>query len=132
MHSHAPGQVLNDHVITGNTISDNGTDADLGASLPAMGISISSAVVKVTGIVISENVFKGQGMDIAMNVTDPASAITAHLNSFFGQVGVANLGAGSISATVNWWKCSKGPGANGCSSASGNGVTTAPWLTRPF
>ena len=132
MHSHAPGQVLNDHIITGNQISGNGTDGDLGASLPPMGISLSSAVVPVTGIVISQNVFKGQGMDIAVNVTNGMSAIDAHFNSFFGAVGVGNLGAGSISATSNWWKCSKGPGANGCSATSGTNITVNPWLTNPF
>ena len=132
MHSHAPGQVLDDNVITRNRISGNGTDGDLGPSLPAMGISISSAVVPVKGIVISQNVFKGEGMDIAVNVSSDASALSAHFNSFFGAIGVGNLGAGSISATANWWKCSKGPGANGCSATSGSNITTDPWLTSPF
>jgi nitrous oxidase accessory protein NosD len=132
MHSHAPGQVLDDNIITRNWISGNGTDGDLGPSLPAMGISISSAVVPVKGTVISQNVFKGEGMDIAVNVSNGASAISAHFNSFFGAIGVGNLGAGSISATANWWKCSKGPGANGCSATSGSNITTDPWLTSPF
>jgi parallel beta-helix repeat protein len=132
MHSHAPGQVLNDHVITGNQISGNGADGDLGPSLPPMGISISSAVVPVTGIVIAQNEFKGEDMDIAVNATNAASAISAHFNSFVGEVGVGSLGSGSISATSNWWKCSRGPGANGCSTAFGSDITTDPWLTRPF
>ena len=132
MHSHAPGQVLDDDVITGNPISGNGTDGDLGPSLPTMGISISSAVVPVTGIVIAENEFKGEGMDIAVNVSNAASALSVHFNSFFGEVGVGNLGAGSISATSNWWKCSKGPGASGCSTASGSNITADPWFTSPF
>jgi parallel beta-helix repeat protein len=131
IHSHAPSQMLNDNIITGNQISGNGTDGDLGASLPPMGISISSAVVPVTGTVISQNVFKGEGMDIAVNVSDQASIIDAHFNSFFGEVGVGNLGAGSISATSNWWKCPRGPGANGCSATLGNNITTNPWLTTP-
>jgi len=132
MHSHAPGQSLNDNVITGNRISGNGSDGDLGDSLPTMGIAIQSAVVPVTGIVISQNIIQGEGMDIAMNVTNGASAIDAHFNSFLGAIGVGNLGAGSISATGNWWKCSKGPGANGCSTTQGSQITTDPWLTSPF
>ncbi len=132
MHSHAPGQSLDDNVIFANRISGNGTDGDLGSSLPTMGISISSAVVAVKGVVISQNVFKDEGIDVAINLADPTSAIDAHFNSFFGPVGVDNLGEGSVSATSNWWKCPKGPGANGCSTVEGNDVAVDPWLARPF
>jgi parallel beta-helix repeat protein len=132
LHSHAPGQDLNDNVIFDNQISDNGTDGDLGSSLPAMGISISSAYVPVTGVVIAENVFKREGIDIAVNVLVGGSAIDAHFNSFFGRVGVDNMGEGDVSATSNWWKCPKGPGGHGCSTAEGSDVTTDPWLVRPF
>ncbi len=135
MHSHAPGQVLKDHIITGNQFSGNGADGDLGSSLPTMGISITNYPLvptdPITGIVISQNVFKDEGLDIAVNTTN-GSSVDAHFNSFFGAVGVGNLGAGSISATANWWKCSKGPGANGCSATSGSNITTDPWLTSPF
>ena len=31
----------------------------------------------------------------------------------------------------NWWKCSGGPTANGCSTFAGSGVQFAPWLTKP-
>jgi hypothetical protein len=54
LHSHAPLQMLNDNVIVGNRISGNGTDGDLGSGLPPMGISISSAVVAVTGTVMPQ------------------------------------------------------------------------------
>jgi hypothetical protein len=59
----------------------------------------------------------------------------AHLNSLKGDVGVANYGAASISATANWWGCPKGPGARGCSTivnADGGSVTVDPWLTKPL
>jgi len=130
MHTHAPFQSLNDHLIVGNQISGNGPDPDPGTTVPT-GISISSPVVPVTGIVIIQNVFKNEGIDIGVNVA-PDSSIQAHFNSLFGPVGIDNLGAGSISATSNWWKCSGGPGANGCSTAAGSGISTVPWLMRPF
>ena len=130
MHTHAPFQSLNDHLIVGNQISGNGPDGDPGTTVPT-GISIFSPVVPLTGIVIAQNVFKGEGIDIGMNVV-PGSSVDAHFNSFFGDVGIDNIGAGTISATANWWKCSGGPGANGCSTVTGSGVTTNPWLTRPY
>ncbi len=131
MHTHGPFQSLNDHLIIGNQISGNGPDGDVPTTVPT-GISIFSPVVPLTGIVIVQNVFKREGIDISINTTNGASAIDAHLNSFLGDVGIDNIGAGSISATANWWKCSRGPGASGCSTVTGSGVTTTPWLRRPF
>jgi hypothetical protein len=58
--------------------------------------------------------------------------VTTHFNSFFGDVGIDNINAGTINATENWWKCHAGPGADGCSTVTGNGITTAPWLVRPY
>lgn len=128
-HTHAPFQSLNDHQVTGNEISDNGPDGDPGTTVPT-GISIFSPVVPVTGIVIANNVIKREGIDIGINVV-PGSMIAAHLNSFFGDIGIDNLGAGAVSATANWWKCSRGPGAPGCSTVVGSGITVDPWLPRP-
>jgi parallel beta-helix repeat protein len=130
LHTHAPFQSLNDHLIMGNQISGNGPDGDPGTTVPT-GISIFSPVVPLTGIVIAQNVLKREGIDIGINVV-AGSTITAHFNSFFGDVGIDNIGSGTISATANWWKCPGGPGANGCSTVTGSGVTTAPWLTRPY
>jgi parallel beta-helix repeat protein len=129
MHTHAPFQSLNGHLIAGNTISGNGPDGDPGTTVPT-GISIFSPVVPVEGIVIAGNDFKREGIDIAANVV-AGSSVSAHLNSFSGDVGVDNLVAGSISATLNWWKCSGGPGAPGCSTVAGSGVTWTPWLRNP-
>jgi parallel beta-helix repeat protein len=130
LHTHAPFQSLNDHLIMGNQISGNGPDGDPGTTVPT-GISIFSPVVPLTGIVIAQNVFKREGIDIGINVV-AGSTITAHFNSFFGDVGIDNIGSGTISATANWWKCPGGPGANGCSTVTGTGITTAPWLMRPY
>ncbi len=130
LHTHAPFQSLNDHQIIGNQIADNGPDGDPGTTVPT-GISVFSPVVPLTGIVIAQNVIKREGIDIGINVV-PGSTVTAHLNSFFGDIGIDNLAAGTISATLNWWKCSKGPGANGCSTAAGSGITTSPWLSQPY
>jgi parallel beta-helix repeat protein len=130
LHTHAPFQSLNDHLIMGNQISGNGPDGDPGTTVPT-GISIFSPVVPLTGIVIAQNVFKREGIDIGINVV-AGSTITAHFNSFFGDVGIDNISGGTITATANWWKCPGGPGANGCSTVTGTGITTAPWLMRPY
>jgi parallel beta-helix repeat protein len=130
LHTHAPFQSLNDHLIMGNQIFGNGPDGDPGTTVPT-GISIFSPVVPLTGIVIAQNVFKREGIDIGINVV-AGSTITAHFNSFFGDVGIDNIASGLISATANWWKCPGGPGANGCSTVTGTGITTGPWLTRPY
>jgi hypothetical protein len=130
LHAHSPFQSLNDHVIVGNQISANGPDGDPGTTVPT-GISIFSGVVPLTGIVIAQNVFKREGIDIVMNAV-AGTSVAAHFNSFFGDVGVDNIGAGTISATYNWWKCAGGPGANGCSAVQGSGVTTDPWLRHPY
>jgi parallel beta-helix repeat protein len=130
LHTHAPFQSLNDHLIMGNQIFANGPDGDPGTTVPT-GISIFSPVVPLTGIVIAQNVFKREGIDIGINVV-AGSTITAHFNSFFGDVGIDNIASGTISATANWWKCPGGPGANGCSTVTGTGITTGPWLMRPY
>jgi len=137
IHSHAPFQTNNDHHIVGNTIADNGPDGDPGTTVPT-GISISSDTAgngpAITGIVISQNVFQREDIDIAVN-TPAQSSMEAHLNSLTGGVGVANYGAANISATANWWGCSKGPGAHGCSTidnTDGGTIVVTPWLMRPF
>jgi len=132
LHSHAPNQINRDHIIVGNTISGNGPDSDPGTVLPA-GITIfgddAAGAAPVTGVVISQNVIKDEGIDIAVKT---AGSVDAHFNSLFGDIGISNLGAGLVNATENWWKCSGGPEANGCSTVVGGSVQTSPWLTKPF
>jgi hypothetical protein len=131
IHAHSPNQSLGHHQIVGNQISGNGPDGDVGTTDPT-GISLSSEGPPLIGIVISQNIIQQEGVDIAMKTTNASSNVDAHFNSFLGDVGVDNLGAGTISATGNWWKCSGGPGANGCSTVIGPGVTVTPSLSKPF
>ena len=131
IHAHSPFQSLGDHQIIGNTISSNGPDGDPGTTVPT-GISLSSEGPPLTGIVIARNVITNETIDIVMNTGDASSNVEAHFNSLLGSVGVSNLGAGTISATGNWWKCSRGPGANGCSTVNGANVTVTPSLSKPF
>ncbi len=132
MHSHFSSQVLNDNLIVGNQISGNGPDSDPGTTVPT-GIVVFSddtgGADPITGTVISQNVIKGEGINIAVKTP---GAVDAHFNSLFGRTGINNLGNGTVNATQNWWKCSGGPDANGCSDAVGPGVMTTPWLTGPF
>ncbi|MCC6363774.1 MAG: hypothetical protein IT165_09625 [Bryobacterales bacterium] len=128
MHSHSPLQNLNDNLIVGNQISVNGPDSDPGLTVPT-GIDVfadeAHGASPITGTVITQNIFKNEAIDIAVATT---GGVTARFNSFFDAVGVNNLSTGSVDATLNWWKCSGGPGANGCSTATGTGIQTAPWL----
>jgi parallel beta-helix repeat protein len=132
MHSHSPFQVLNDNLIVANVISGNGPDGDPGTIVPA-GIVVfsdsSGGAAPISGTVISQNVIKNEGIDIAVKT---AGSVEVHFNSLFGDTGISNMGTGAVNATLNWWKCSGGPGANGCSNISGAGVTAVPWLTSPF
>jgi len=132
MHSHGPFQALNDNQIIANVISGNGPDGDPGTVVPA-GIVVfgddANHAPPITGTVISQNVIKDEGIDVAVKT---AGSVDVHFNSLFGDTGISNLGSGSVNATLNWWKCSGGPGANGCSAIVGAGVVSAPWLTSPF
>ena len=132
MHSHSPLQNLNDNLIAGNQISGNGPDGDPGTTVPT-GIDVfadeAAGAAPITGTVITQNIFKGEGIDLAVATS---GGITVRFNSFFDYVGIVNLGTGAVDATLNWWKCSGGPSANGCLTVAGLGVRTTPWLTNPF
>jgi nitrous oxidase accessory protein NosD len=135
MHNHAsapapaPGVNLNDNVIVGNHIHGNAGDP-VDATPGPTGINIYSTAI-VTGLVIAQNDFEDETADIAFNA--PAgSTINAHFNNFGGhETGIDNLGAGTVSATQNWWDCPAGPSAK-CSTTAGPGITTTPWLTQSF
>ena len=138
LHAHSPFQSLSGHQIIGNQLSGNGPDSDPGTTTPT-GISLYSrdetgmgVAAPLTGIVIAQNVITHEDIDIVMNAENGSSDVAVHFNSLPKRVGIENVDAGTISATANWWGCPKGPGANGCSSVLGSGVTTDPFLTQPI
>jgi parallel beta-helix repeat protein len=129
MHGHAPAQDMTNNTIVGNYIAGNGADTDDAFTPGPTGINVFG-VSPASGTVISNNVIKDESVDIAVNTPD---LVIAHLNNLQGKgMGVLNLGIGTADATENWWGCSGGPGANGCSTAIGTGVNLSPWLTTPF
>lgn len=128
LHTAAKGQNLNDNLVAGNEISGNGTDTADAATPGPTGINVFGATA-IAGTIIVQNVVKGEQIDIAVN---NGGAVDAHLNNLLGKkTGVDNLGSGTVNATLNWWGCSKGPGAAGCSKVAGTGVTSTPFVTRP-
>jgi parallel beta-helix repeat protein len=145
MHNHAapgvngvpaglPAPIFNDNVILGNDISANSQDSEDASTGGPTGINIFS-LAPMTGTMISQNVITQQSFDIVINVpaTDNVPAVQIHLNDIGGdQVGVQNAGAGQVDATQNWWGCSDGPNANGCTTISGTGVLFTPWLRKPL
>jgi parallel beta-helix repeat protein len=131
MHNHAsapapaPGINLNDNVIVGNHIHGNAADTADAFTPGSTGINIYSTA-PVTGIVISNNDFTDEAINIAFKV--PAGNLDVHFNDFNAKgIGIDNLGGGTISATANWWNCASGPSAS-CSSVAGSGVTAVPAL----
>jgi hypothetical protein len=144
MHNHAapgvngvpgflPPPVFDDNVILGNDISANSQDFEDAATAGPTGINIFS-LAPMTGTIISQNVIHQEALDIVVNIPAKGNvpAVQIHLNNLPGQVGLQNVGSAQVDATQNWWGCSAGPGAKGCSTVSGTGVLFIPWLTTPF
>ena len=135
LHNHAvapmntPAVNLNDNVIAGNHISGNGSDTDDAATPGPTGINVFG-LAPITGTIISENVIDDEAVDIATNT--PAQ-VNVHLNDLLdGNLGVDNIGAGTVDARENWWGCAGGPGNEECSAVKGPGVFFTPWLTQPI
>lgn len=139
VHNHAPTNNINlsDNVITGNYIASNGPDTDVettpSTAVPT-GISLLGTSA-VSGTLITLNQIENESIDIAVNnAGSPSAVVVTHLNNLVGRnaIGVANLGAGPIDATENWWGCPSGPGTRGCTTISGSNVTSTPFLTQPL
>jgi parallel beta-helix repeat protein len=146
MHAHRAGAMLIGNLVTGNYIAGNGADvADTTTNGASTGIIIHAGASgePLTGNTVIGNVIEQESIDVAVNTS---AQINIHLNSLAGgAVGVANLGGGTVDATMNWWRCPGGPPpplviassktttagqTQGCSTFQGN-VTYAPWLTQP-
>jgi parallel beta-helix repeat protein len=130
LHTASTGQNVDDNVIVGNYIAGNGADTEDAATPGSTGINVFG-VAPIIGTVIADNVIKDEQVDIAVNTVSPA-VVDVHLNDLLGkQIGVDNLGTGTVNATENWWGCAKGPGFPGCTSVSGSNVVSTPFLTHP-
>ena len=133
MHNHAapagaPPVDLDNNVIIGNTISQNGADVEDTATSGPTGINIHS-LAPVNGTVISQNLISQE--TIAVAFTAPGGEVSAALNNFTAVTGVFNGGGGAVDATENWWGCLGGPQSPACATFGGS-VAFAPWLTGPF
>jgi parallel beta-helix repeat protein len=145
IHSHKgpanghPADNMSGNSITNNTISGNGHDTADAATPGTAGINISSGDggSPITGITVTMNTINDEDVDIGVN-TDVE--VDLHQNNLLGgNIGVANdctLDKASctgvnIDATENYWGCSTGPGTSGCSTTSGTGITSTPFLTSP-
>ncbi|HEX4067761.1 MAG TPA: right-handed parallel beta-helix repeat-containing protein [Acidobacteriaceae bacterium] len=143
MHSHVgpafglPSDDMNGNIIVGNYVFGNGQDVGDTATPGTVGIQISSGGggTPIEGTIVAANVIWDEDYDVAV---DTPGKVTIELNDLFPsgmKVGVGNICAydmapctGSADASQNYWGCKGGPGAPGCSTATGPSVQTFPWL----
>jgi len=119
---------LDDNVIVGNTISQNGADVEDTATSGTAGINIHS-LAPVNGTVVSQNLISQEAIGLAF--TAPSGGVSATLNNFTAVTGIFNGGGGTVNGVENWWGCLGGPQSPACANTSG-AVVSAPWLTGPF
>jgi parallel beta-helix repeat protein len=111
MNAHIPGQNLNDNVLVGNTIVNNGPDSEDAATPGPTGINMFAAGA-VTGTIVSGNFIQGEEVSVVTNTTARSQV---HLNSLLGLESVWTIwGKASVNATQNWWGCESGPRRQGC------------------
>ncbi len=123
MHNHAappgaPAANLDDNVIVGNTISQDGADVEDTATAGTAGINIHS-LVPVNGTVIAQNLISQEA--IAVDFNAPGGEVTATLNNFTAVTGIANGGGGTVNAAQNWWGCIGGPASPACANHQWHG-----------
>jgi hypothetical protein len=121
---------LNDNAIVGNHISGNGPDTDDAVTPGPTGINVFG-LASITGTLITGNVIEDEADDIVANTP---GQVNVHLNDLLGgdtNIGVDNIGTGTVDATENWWGCPQGPDKDGCTTVSG-AVSFTPWLRHPI
>ncbi|WP_162601609.1 right-handed parallel beta-helix repeat-containing protein [Occallatibacter savannae] len=145
LHSHVgphfglPADNMDGNQIIGNYIAKNLADLDDTATGGKVGININSGGggTPVRGTLITGNTITDEDIDVAVNT--PALVKIHQNNLLGGKEGVANVCSldppapckGGAVATENFWGCSSGPGAKGCSTANDATIVTTPWLRRP-
>ena len=81
------------------------------------GVQFSGIPGLTTGTIIRGNTIDNEDADV---VTNTPAEVDLHFNNLLGdQIGVDNLGSGTVNATNNYWGCFAGPGSSKCSSVSG-------------
>lgn len=131
LHTTFAGQNLNNNLVAGNFIENNGADTGDAKTPGPTGINVFGAA-PISGTVIAENQIANEQVDIAAN---NGGRVDVHLNNLIGgggKIGVDNLGKGTVNATVNYWGCALGPGKPGCAKVAGAGVTSTPFDPAPI
>ena len=132
MHAHAPGETFINNVIVGNNISNNAGDNGQTATDGTTGINVFG-LSPATGTIISGNTINKEMFDVVINT--PAH-VDVNLNNLLGKgatgIQIPSPSTATVNGTQNFWGCSKGPGANGCSTADGAAITSTPFSAKKF
>lgn len=124
-------------IITDSTFTNNSASANNNVAGGAIAIFVPNRIentYSITGSTFTNNhangtLSKGGGVGSGAQGT-----VHVNLSRFVGNTatgggsGVAGQGTAPVDAINNWWGCDDFPGAAGCDTASGSGVTSNPRL----
>jgi parallel beta-helix repeat protein len=131
IHSHVGGDDFTGNVIVNNYISGNGPDVGDTPTSGPTGINVNSGfgTTAISGLVITGNTIENETIDVAINTP---TTVNLHFNNLLGgKTGVDNISGKTVNAVENWWGCTGGPGATGCSGVTGS-VDFTPWSMKQF